>query len=43
MTVSSGVTMEEGKVHSGAVVWYNNEREVRSPVVVYAMHFWGIK
>jgi len=34
VTVSSGVPMEEGKVHSGAVVWYNNEREVRSPVVV---------
>ena len=43
VTVSSGVPMEEGKVHSGAVVWYNNEREVRSPVVVYAMHFWGNK
>jgi len=32
----SGVAMEEGRVHSGAVVWYNNENEVRSPVVVYA-------
>ncbi|CAD6226386.1 unnamed protein product [Miscanthus lutarioriparius] len=32
----SGVAMEEGRVHSGAVVWYNNEHEVRSPVVVYA-------
>ncbi|CAD6220734.1 unnamed protein product [Miscanthus lutarioriparius] len=33
----SGVAMEEGRVHSGAVVWYNNEHEVRSPVVVYAI------
>jgi hypothetical protein len=32
----SGMAMEEGRVHSGAVVWYNNEHEVRSPVVVYA-------
>jgi hypothetical protein len=33
----SGVAMEEGRVHSAAVVWYNNEHEVRSPVVVYAI------
>jgi len=32
----SGVAMEDGKVHSAAIVWYNNEHEVRSPVVVYA-------
>jgi hypothetical protein len=35
VTVSS-VAMEDGKVHSAAIVWYNNEHEVRSPVVVYA-------
>ena len=35
----SGVAMEEGRVHSAAIVWYNNnnELEVRSPVVVYAI------
>ena len=32
----SGVAMEDRKVHSAAIVWYNNEHEVRSPVVVYA-------
>jgi hypothetical protein len=33
----SGLGMEEGRVHSAAVVWYNNEHVVRSLVVVYAI------
>jgi len=32
----SGVVMEDRKMHLAAIVWYNNEHEVRSPVVVYA-------
>jgi hypothetical protein len=31
--VSGGAMEEEGRVHLGAVVWYNDEHEVRSPVV----------
>nr|CAB3452223.1 unnamed protein product [Digitaria exilis] len=32
----SGVAPLDGQVHSAAIVWYNNEHEVRSPVVVYS-------
>ncbi|RLN36221.1 cucumisin-like [Panicum miliaceum] len=32
----SGAAPAEGQVHSAAVVWYNDEHEVRSPVAVYA-------
>ena len=35
----SGVAMEDGKVHSAAIVWYNNEHEVRSPVLVYTTSY----
>jgi hypothetical protein len=33
----SGVAPAEGQVHSAAVVWCNDEHQVRSPVVVYAV------
>ncbi|XP_066392085.1 subtilisin-like protease SBT4.3 [Miscanthus floridulus] len=33
----SGVALEDGKVYSFTVVWYNDEHKVSSPVVVYAM------
>ncbi|CAN6180705.1 unnamed protein product [Urochloa humidicola] len=32
----SGVVPAEGQVYSADVVWYNDEHDVRSPVVVYA-------
>ncbi|PUZ68800.1 hypothetical protein GQ55_2G057600 [Panicum hallii var. hallii] len=32
----SGAAPAEGQVHSAAVLWYNDEHQVRSPVVVYA-------
>ncbi|WVZ62258.1 LOW QUALITY PROTEIN: hypothetical protein U9M48_012024 [Paspalum notatum var. saurae] len=34
----SGVVTEKDKVYSAAVVWYNDEHEVRSPVVVYTLY-----
>ena len=36
VTVSGVAPAAEGQVHSAAVVWYNDEHQVRSPVVVYA-------
>ncbi|KAF8654849.1 hypothetical protein HU200_061428 [Digitaria exilis] len=36
----SGVPPLDGQVHSAAIVWYNNEHEVRSPVVVYTEADW---
>ncbi|KAF8654851.1 hypothetical protein HU200_061430 [Digitaria exilis] len=36
----SGVPPSDGQVHSAAIVWYNNEHEVRSPVVVYTEVDW---
>ncbi|KAF8677860.1 hypothetical protein HU200_046415 [Digitaria exilis] len=36
----SGVPPLDGQVHSAAIVWYNNEHEVRSPVVVYTEVDW---
>jgi len=35
VTVSGVAPAAEGQVHSAAVVWYNDEHQVRSPVVVY--------
>ncbi|KAG0542018.1 hypothetical protein BDA96_02G066700 [Sorghum bicolor] len=32
----TGMAMEDRKVHSAAIIRYNNEHEVRRPVVVYA-------
>jgi hypothetical protein len=32
----TGVAIEDRKVHSAAIVRYNNEHEVRRPMVVYA-------
>jgi len=36
VTVSGVAPAAEGRVHSAAVVWYHDEHQVRSPVVVYA-------
>nr|XP_034580689.1 subtilisin-like protease SBT4.9 [Setaria viridis]TKW30939.1 hypothetical protein SEVIR_2G071900v2 [Setaria viridis] len=33
----SGVAPAEGQAHSAAVVWYNDEHQVRSPLVVYTV------
>ena len=35
VTVSGVAPAAEGRVHSAAVVWYHDEHQVRSPVVVY--------
>ena len=35
VTVSGVAPAAEGQVHSAAVVWYNDEHQVRSPVLVY--------
>ncbi|CAN6203288.1 unnamed protein product [Urochloa humidicola] len=37
VTVYGLAPAAEGQVNSAAVVWYNSEHEVRSPVVVYAV------
>ena len=44
VTVSGVAPAAEGQVHSAAVVWYNDEHQVRSPVVVYTAdsHSFGV-